>query len=49
MVDVRSSQQAGLTLVRPDGYVAYATHHDQSGSAVMPLRTLLTQQTVGGR
>ena len=45
IVHVRISQQAGLTLVRPDGYVAYATHHNEGRSAVMPMRNLLTRQT----
>ena len=49
IVDVRISQQAGLTLVRPDGYVAYSSHHDRSGSAFTPVTNLLARQTGGGR
>ncbi|HTP31950.1 MAG TPA: FAD-dependent monooxygenase [Candidatus Acidoferrales bacterium] len=43
LVELRPSTRHGVTLVRPDGYVAYST--DQSGiSALKPARSLLEKQ-----
>jgi hypothetical protein len=44
IVELRLSHNSGITLVRPDGYVAYAT---QRGSAATfaSLRSILERQT----
>jgi len=45
VVELRSSAHPGITLVRPDGYVAYST--DRSGmSALEPVRSLLQKQVL---
>jgi 2-polyprenyl-6-methoxyphenol hydroxylase-like FAD-dependent oxidoreductase len=46
VLELRVSKHRGITLVRPDGYVAYATHHQNEGSALTAVRSLLERQTV---
>ncbi len=45
VVELRASQEPGVKLVRPDGYVAYAAHNGDSVSAVAAMRSLLERQT----
>ena len=46
IVELRLAPQPGLTLIRPDGYIAYSTHHDGI-AALEPVRSLLERQTDG--
>ncbi len=46
IVELRLSQYPGLTLVRPDGYIAYSTHDDVGATALAPVRSLLERQTL---
>jgi 2-polyprenyl-6-methoxyphenol hydroxylase-like FAD-dependent oxidoreductase len=46
LVDLRSSRTPGITLVRPDGYVAYATRGRRDAAALASLRSVLERQTV---
>jgi 2-polyprenyl-6-methoxyphenol hydroxylase-like FAD-dependent oxidoreductase len=48
VVEVRSSHRPGLTLVRPDGYVAYETHRPVGNEALASLRAVLEGQTEMG-
>ena len=43
VLELRSCPSRGITLVRPDGYVAYETHHGEA-SAVDAVRSLLERQ-----
>jgi 2-polyprenyl-6-methoxyphenol hydroxylase-like FAD-dependent oxidoreductase len=45
LVEARSSRRAGIALVRPDGYVAYAARHGDGKSIVESLRSTLALQT----
>jgi len=45
VVELRFARHPGLTLVRPDGYVAYATTRRSGAAAVAPARALLEVQT----
>lgn len=46
VVDLRTRQDAEVTLVRPDGYVAYMAHSHGSMAALNAVRRLLERQTV---
>jgi 2-polyprenyl-6-methoxyphenol hydroxylase-like FAD-dependent oxidoreductase len=43
---VEPSQHSGITLVRPDGYIAYAAHNGDRKAAVESVRSLLERQTM---
>jgi AhpD family alkylhydroperoxidase len=45
IVELRSSRNSGITLVRPDGYIAYATHSRGGSPALASLRSVLERQT----
>jgi hypothetical protein len=45
VAEFRSAQHPGITLVRPDGYVAYSTQGHDSVSALEDVRALLMRQT----
>ncbi len=45
IVELRSSRNPGMTLVRPDGYIAYAAHGRVGASELAALRTVLERQT----
>jgi len=45
VTESRSSSHPGLTLVRPDGYVAYASPHGDGRAALAELRSVLQRQT----
>jgi 2-polyprenyl-6-methoxyphenol hydroxylase-like FAD-dependent oxidoreductase len=45
VVEFRASQEPGVKLVRPDGYVAYSAHNGESAGAVESMRSLLELQT----
>jgi 2-polyprenyl-6-methoxyphenol hydroxylase-like FAD-dependent oxidoreductase len=45
IVELRSSRNSGITLVRPDGYIAYATHSRDGASALASVRSVLERQT----
>jgi 2-polyprenyl-6-methoxyphenol hydroxylase-like FAD-dependent oxidoreductase len=47
IVELRLSRHPGIKLVRPDGYIAYAAHHADSGAALASVRSLLERQTAG--
>ncbi len=49
VVELRFARHRGATLVRPDGYVAYATVNAANASAFVLMRSLLEQQTSSGR
>ena len=44
IVELRLSQQPGLTLIRPDGYIAYDGPDDVGASALASVRSLLDRQ-----
>jgi hypothetical protein len=44
VVELRPAKHPGMTLVRPDGYIAYATP-DRDGRALASLRSVLERQT----
>jgi 2-polyprenyl-6-methoxyphenol hydroxylase-like FAD-dependent oxidoreductase len=46
VVDLRTHRDAGVTLVRPDGYVAYTAHTHGATAALNAVRRLLERQTV---
>jgi hypothetical protein len=46
IVEMRPSHQSGVTLVRPDGYVAYSTSDGESTAAIEAVRSLLERQTI---
>jgi 2-polyprenyl-6-methoxyphenol hydroxylase-like FAD-dependent oxidoreductase len=48
VVEVRSSHRQGLTLVRPDGYVAYEARHS-SAAEIQTVHALLKTQTAPAR
>jgi 2-polyprenyl-6-methoxyphenol hydroxylase-like FAD-dependent oxidoreductase len=45
IVELRTSPHAGITLVRPDGYVAFRAKNDSDPEAISTLRSLLERQT----
>ena len=45
IVELRSARQPGITLVRPDGYIAYSAHKNDSISSLTAVRSLLERQT----
>src|SRR5215467_5476064 len=45
IVEPRPSPASGITLVRPDGYVAFATHGHSGPTVMSSLRSLLERQT----
>ncbi len=45
IVELRFAQRQGLTLVRPDGYIAYAAHDGGVSAALESVRSLLERQT----
>lgn len=45
IVEVRSAPRRGIALVRPDGYIAYATDNPDGAVALESLRSLLERQT----
>ncbi|MGC2330067.1 MAG: FAD-dependent monooxygenase [Candidatus Acidiferrales bacterium] len=45
IAEFRSARHHGITLVRPDGYVAYSTQGRDSASALGHVRSLLLRQT----
>ena len=46
VLELRTRRGAKITLIRPDGYVAYAAHGDEPIAALDSVRTLLERQTV---
>ncbi len=44
-LDLRFAPQSGLTLIRPDGYVAYSARSSDSVAALRSIRSLLDSQT----
>lgn len=49
IVELRSADRPGVTLVRPDGYVAYAEHSGDGIAALESVRSLLERQTNSGK
>jgi FAD binding domain-containing protein len=45
VVELRSSPTVGVTLVRPDGYIAYSTHGRGGVAALASVRSVLERQT----
>lgn len=45
VVELRKAAQPGITLVRPDGYTAYAAHGQDGAAALDAVRSLLQRQT----
>ncbi len=45
VVELRSTPRPGVTLVRPDGYVAYSAHNHDSVAALGAVRSLVERQT----
>jgi hypothetical protein len=45
LVELRYVQTSGMTLVRPDGYIAYAVGVGNAGAALKSIRSLLERQT----
>ena len=45
IVELRLTQEPGFTLVRPDGYIAFATHSRDAASALAAIGSLLERQT----
>jgi 2-polyprenyl-6-methoxyphenol hydroxylase-like FAD-dependent oxidoreductase len=45
VVELRSSKEQGITLVRPDGYIAYASHKTDDTGALRSVRSILELQT----
>jgi 2-polyprenyl-6-methoxyphenol hydroxylase-like FAD-dependent oxidoreductase len=45
VVDIRSSPQPGITLVRPDGYIAFETQALGGATVMSSLRSVLERQT----
>jgi 2-polyprenyl-6-methoxyphenol hydroxylase-like FAD-dependent oxidoreductase len=48
IVELRFSPPEGITLVRPDGYVAYSEHRKEGLAALASVRDLLERQTISG-
>ncbi len=49
IVEPRSARQPGITLVRPDGYIAYSAHNGDSLASLASVRSLLERQTRAAR
>jgi 2-polyprenyl-6-methoxyphenol hydroxylase-like FAD-dependent oxidoreductase len=49
MTELRTSREAGIKLVRPDGYIAYSARDDEGPSALKSIRSLLERQTSSGQ
>jgi 2-polyprenyl-6-methoxyphenol hydroxylase-like FAD-dependent oxidoreductase len=49
VVELRSAQGRGITLVRPDGYVAYSDRSGDGITALATVHSLLERQTNSGR
>lgn len=45
IVEVRPASNPGVTLVRPDGYIAYSAHNHDRVAALAAVRSLLERQT----
>ncbi len=45
IVEVRSASSPGVTLVRPDGYIAYSAHNHNRVAALGAVRSLVERQT----
>ena len=45
LIEVRPSRESGIQLVRPDGYLAYATHSGDVAKALAAVQDLLKRQT----
>ena len=45
IVELRLAAQPGVTLVRPDGYIAYSAHNHDSIAALGAVRSLVERQT----
>jgi hypothetical protein len=45
IVELRSGPYKDITLVRPDGYVAYSAHNHDGVAALQSMRSLLERQT----
>jgi hypothetical protein len=45
IVELRLGRLHDITLVRPDGYIAYAAHNHDGSAALKPVRSLLESQT----
>lgn len=45
IVELRPAASEGITLVRPDGYIAYSSHGHDSAKALGSVRSLLERQT----
>jgi 2-polyprenyl-6-methoxyphenol hydroxylase-like FAD-dependent oxidoreductase len=45
IVELRSAPRRGITLVRPDGYIAYSDHDRDPIAALKSIRSLLERQT----
>ena len=45
VVELRLASHPGISLVRPDGYIAYAAHSRDGGAALKAVRALLERQT----
>ena len=44
-VELRMGRHPGISLVRPDGYIAYSAGSRDAGAAVKAVRALLERQT----
>jgi 2-polyprenyl-6-methoxyphenol hydroxylase-like FAD-dependent oxidoreductase len=44
LLELRLASHPGIMLVRPDGYIGYATHSRAGASALAPLRAVLERQ-----
>ncbi len=49
LLELRSAKGLDITLVRPDGYVAFTTHGSNAIAALSSIRSLLERQTKPGR
>jgi 2-polyprenyl-6-methoxyphenol hydroxylase-like FAD-dependent oxidoreductase len=49
IVELRALKEPGITLVRPDGYIAYATHKTVDTGALRSVRSILELQTVSNQ
>jgi 2-polyprenyl-6-methoxyphenol hydroxylase-like FAD-dependent oxidoreductase len=49
VVELRLVERQGVTLVRPDGYIAYAQHRGDGIGALGSVRSLLERQTTSGK
>lgn len=47
VIEIRPSQMPGIKLIRPDGYVSYASRNS-GGGAIANLKLLIAKQTVDG-